>query len=194
MSVIIKSGDSSDLLHVNVDKTLPVAISGTVPLPTGASTSANQTTELASLSSIDSKTPALNAGSISLGTSFGKSAVLKTGTLVTTATTIDQIVLTYTVTALKTFYLEYLDLFGRLTAVSATASILGTISVETPSGTKVFTASLVNPTTSDSGSQRAAVPLVEPIPIPAGAVIRVVVTPAAVTSMTWLANFGGYEK
>ncbi len=34
----------------------------------------------------------------------------------------------------------------------------------------------------------------EPVPIAAGTVIRLVVTPAANTSMSWFANFGGYER
>lgn len=129
---------------------------------------------------------------ISLGNTQGKANVMKTGTLVTTATTADQVVLTYTVTALKTFFLEYFHLEARLTAASATGAVLGTISLETPSGTKVFTFTAVNATHSDV--DQVVVPLAEPIPIAAGTVIRVVVTPAAITSTTWVANFGGYER
>jgi hypothetical protein len=120
-----------------------------------------------------------------------KTAVQKTGTLVTTATTADQVILTYTVTVGKTFYLQYLSLQGGVTALSATASILGVISLERPSGTKVFTHRITNPTIS------LPIPLISAqgeIPIPAGTVIRVVVTPSAITSMTWYANFGGYEQ
>jgi len=123
---------------------------------------------------------------------LGKTLVMKTGSLVTTATTADQVVLTYTVTAGKTLFLGYLHLSGSLTAVSATATVLGTVSLETPSGTKVFTARMTNPTTSATGD--LTVPLADPIPIAAGTVVRVVVTPAAVTSMTWVCNFGGVEK
>lgn len=122
----------------------------------------------------------------------GGSNVLKTGSLVTTAVTADQIVLTYTVTALKTFYLNYLVMYGRLTTPAATASVLGAISLETPSGTKVITFDDINPTTSEVEFNPVEFP--QPIPIAAGVVIRVVVTPAATTSMTWRANFGGYEK
>lgn len=122
-----------------------------------------------------------------------KTAVLKTGQLVTTAVTANQSVLAYTVTALKTFFLEYIDLQGRLTAVSATASILGTVIVQV-AGVTVYTGTFVNPTTSDAGSQSIRLMMGEPIPLPAGAVITILVTPAAVTSMTWTGNLGGYEK
>jgi len=122
----------------------------------------------------------------------GATNILKTGTLTTTAVTADQVVLTYTVTSGKTLYLQYVVMYGRLTAVSATASILGAISLETPSGTKVITFDDMNPTTSELEFN----PLVfnEPIPIAASTVVRIVVTPAATTSMLWRGNFGGYEK
>lgn len=122
----------------------------------------------------------------------GATNVFKTGTITSSAVTADQVVLTYTVTALKTFYLQYLMMYGRLTTLSATASILGAISLETPSGTKVLTLDDVNPTTSEVS--REVITFSEPQPIAAGTVIRVVVTPAATTSMLWRANFGGYEK
>lgn len=137
--------------------------------------------------------PSYTSGNFSIGTSTGKANVLKTGSLTTTAATADQVVLTYTVTGGKTLYLEYFCLQARLTAVSATASILGAASLETPSGTKVFTATFINPTHSDVDGP-FCVPIGEPVPIAAAAVIRVVTTPTAVTSMLWIANFGGYEK
>lgn len=122
-----------------------------------------------------------------------KTAVLKTGQLVTTAVTVNQSILSYTVTVGKTLFLEYIDMQGRLTAVSATASVLGTVVVQI-GGVTVFTGTFVNPTTSDAGSQSIRLMLGEPIPLPAGSVVTVLVTPAAVTSMTWTANLGGYEK
>ncbi len=121
----------------------------------------------------------------------GRTVVLKTGTLVTAAVTADQVVLTYTVTAGKTLWLLYYGYDVRLTAISATASILGTMSLEIPSGTKGYTSTETNPTTSQTGMK--ILTFAEPIPVASGTVIRVVVTPAAVTSMTWIANFGGYE-
>lgn len=130
---------------------------------------------------------------VSLAGTALKTAVLKTGQITTTAITANQIVLTYTVTAGKTFFLEYIDLQGRLTAVSATASVLGTVLFQI-AGVGVYTATFVNPTTSDAGSQSVRLMPGEPIPLPAGTVISIVVTPAAATSMLWTGNFGGYEK
>lgn len=144
--------------------------------------------------SVTSDTPlTTGAGSVSLGTSTGKSAVLKTGQLTTTAVTANQVVLTYTVTAGKTLYLEYIDIQSRLTVVSATASVLGTVIIQI-GGVTVYTATFVNPTTSDQGSQAVRIPITEPIPIAAGTVVAFLTTPAATTSMLWTANFGGYEK
>lgn len=122
----------------------------------------------------------------------GRALVMKTGTLVTTAVTADQVILTYTVTAGKTLYLENISLVARLTVLSATASIMGAASLETPSGTKVFTITWTNPTTSLVQPFGETFP--EPLPIAAGTVIRFVVTPAAATSMTWIVNLAGYEK
>jgi hypothetical protein len=129
--------------------------------------------------------------SVSIGTSAGKALVMKTGALVTTAVTADQVVLTYTVTAGKTFYLEYVDITARLTTYAVTATLFGTASLESPAATKLVTTSVANagvivPPYSEKFS--------EPLPIAAGTVIRIVCTPAAVTSFTWQANIGGYEK
>lgn len=131
-------------------------------------------------------------GAVQLGSSTGKTNILKTGSITTTAVTADQVVLTYTVTGGKTFYVEYVCFNVRLTTLSATASILGTESLETPSGTKVYTDTYTNPTTSHI--EPNCVYFGEPIAVAAAAVIRCVTTPAATTSMLWLCNFGGYEK
>jgi hypothetical protein len=116
----------------------------------------------------------------------------KTGQLVSTATTADQVVVTHTVTASKLLMLSYVTIEGRLTAVSGTASILGDCSLEPPLGTKAITHTFTNPTTSEVDRVPYVFP--DPIPLAAGSVVRVVCTPAAVTSMTWKASFGGYEK
>jgi hypothetical protein len=129
-------------------------------------------------------------GVVSLGNSLGKANVLKTGTLATSAVTADQVVLTYTVTTGKTFYLEYFDFIARLTTYAATATLFGTISLETPSGTKVYTTELFHA----GAMSPVQITFSEPVAVPSAAVIRVVCTPAAVTAMTWRANFGGYEK
>ncbi len=131
-------------------------------------------------------------GKFSLGTSAGKTVVMKTGSLVTTATTADQVILTYTVTAGKTFYLQYLEISGRTTAIPGNTNPVqcGLVSLENPSGTKLYTEDI----TGSTGAALRDLILPEPIPIAAGTVIRVVCTPASVTSFTWRANFGGYER
>lgn len=132
-------------------------------------------------------------GSVSLGTGQGKSVVMKTGTLVTTAVTADQVVLTYTVTTGKTFYMEYVEIQGaQTTPAGGTGIVLGTISFENPSGTKVISGRFIGGGAEQFGEISTS--FAEPIPVSSATVIRVVVTPAATTSMTWLANFGGYEK
>lgn len=140
---------------------------------------------------IDQTTPGTtNKVDASLGVSTGKTNVLKTGNLVTTATTVDQVILTYTVTSGKTFYLEYLSVDCRLTTFAATATWFGAASLENPAGTKLITDDL-----SGTGAvTRPPYVFSEPIPIASGTVIRVVCTPGAATSYTWKANFGGYEK
>lgn len=132
----------------------------------------------------------LGPWSVSLGTSTGKTLAMKTGSIVTTAVTADQVVLTYTVTSGKTFYLEYANVAPRLTTYATTATNYGDCSLESPAGTKLLTvmnahAGEISPIPFSFG---------EPLPIAAGVVVRIVCTPAATTSFTWRANFGGYEK
>lgn len=130
-------------------------------------------------------------GIVSMGNSIGKTNVLKTATLTTTAVTADQVVLTYTVTAGKTFYLEYIHASAKLTNLPGSANpiALGILSLESPAGTKLWTAPFIGP---PFDSDR--LPFGEPIPFAAGTVIRMVTTPAAATSTQWFGNFGGYEK
>lgn len=131
------------------------------------------------------------SANISLGNTGGKTNVLKTGSLVTTAVTADQVILTYTVTAAKTFYLEYLQIEAHITTLPGNNNPvdIGDVSLETPSGTKVITHRAIH-----SAYYLPHYTFPEPIPVAAGVVIRVVCTPAAVTSFTWRANFGGYER
>ena len=134
----------------------------------------------------------INAGqSVSLGDSTGKAVIGKTGSLATTATTADQVIVTYTVTAGKTFYLEGFNVTARLTTYATTATNYGTASLENPSGTKLNTAMIANAGVINPPYYQT---YSEPIPIAAGTVIRVVCTPGAVTSYTWQANLWGYEK
>ncbi len=134
----------------------------------------------------------LGTTSVSLGTAAGKTPILKTAQITTAAIT-QATILTYTVTAGKTFFVEYIDFVGRLTTLSATASVLGTVVLQI-AGITSYTWTFVNPTTSDSGSQTVRLMFTEPIPISSATVIAVLTTPAATTSMQWTANFGGYEK
>lgn len=182
-----------------------VAISGTVPisaaalpLPTGAATEAT-------LSSVNTKIPTLGQAvmaasqpvviasdqtlSIGLGISAGKTTIGKTATLVTNSNNNDQVILTYMVTAGKTFYLEGFDWKTAKTSVDTSAATYGTISLETPSGTKIQTW-----IARDAGTDSFARSFAEPLPIAAGTVIRFVVTPTNNTSYTWVANLIGYEK
>lgn len=128
--------------------------------------------------------------SVSIGTSTNKTNVLKTGALTSSATTADQVIVTYTVTAGKTYYVTGFDVSARLSTFAATATLFGAVSLETPSGTKVYTIDMAG-----SGIDRTnTVTFSEPIPIAAAAVIRIVTTPGAATSMAWKGNIQGYEK
>ena len=127
---------------------------------------------------------------VSLGNATGKTNVMQTASKVTTATTADQVILTYTVTAGKTFYLEYLDIDARLTTFATTATYFGLTSLESPAGTKLITQMKAGAGVTVDPHYEFS----EPIPIAAGTVIRVVCTPNATTSYTWQASFGGYEK
>lgn len=125
-----------------------------------------------------------------LGNSVGKTVVLKTGTLTSTATTADQVLLTYTVTSGKTFYISYMDYTARLTTYAATATNFGTCSLESPAGTKLHTMMVTNAGASVPISEQFS----EPLFISSGVVVRLVCTPSAATSFTWIGNFGGYER
>jgi len=125
----------------------------------------------------------------SLNASTGKkTVVMKTGSLTTTATTADQIILTYTVTAGKTLYLEYVGVGASLTTASNSNDILGLASFENPSGTKVLGDYRQWP-----GHGPGVYPFSDPLPVAAGTVIRWVTTPAGASSRIWVGNFGGYE-
>jgi len=134
---------------------------------------------------------AFNETAVSIGTDDGKTVVMMTGSVITALPTADQVVLTYTVTAGKVFFLEYLRMSAFQTVLPGNSNPLnlGTMSLENPSGTKTITADLFHP------PQQTIEPTFgEPLPIQGGTVIRVVCTPLSVTSITWRASFGGYER
>jgi hypothetical protein len=125
-----------------------------------------------------------------LGNTQGKTVAMKTGALVTTATTADQVVLTYTVTTGKTLFIEYFDFNARLTTFAATATNFGDCSLESPAGTKLYT----NMVAHSGAPLPAKLEFAEPIPIASATVVRLVCTPSAATSFTWRGNLGGYER
>ena len=118
--------------------------------------------------------------------------VMKPGSLTTAGTGVDQVVSTYTVTSGKNFYLQYYQIEANLSVLSALASSIGNISLESPAGTKLITNTLINATVSLTPINK--IEFAQPMLIPGGTVIRVVCTPAVSTSIVWNANFGGYEK
>src|ERR1019366_9557715 len=111
--------------------TQPVSIAS-LPLPSGASTAANQTTELASLASIDSKTPVLVSGSIPVTGAFWQATqpVSIAGTVVVSlaSTTI-----TGSVAVTGTFWQATQPVSGTFwqatQPVSGTVAISGTVPV-----------------------------------------------------------------
>jgi len=161
--------------NVAVSGTIPIS-AATLPLPAGAATEATLATRL-SEATFTARLPL--SGQI----------VGKTGTLVTTAITADQIILTYTVTAGKTFYLEGFDWSVGKTGIDHADSDYGNVSLELPSGVKIQTWFARG-----SGKDGFSRSIPEPLSIAAGTVIRLVVTPSSTTSMTWVGNLIGYEK
>jgi hypothetical protein len=121
---------------------------------------------------------------------IGKTVTMKVGTLTSTATTADQVVVTYTVTAGKTLFLQYFDVAARLTTYAATATNFGDCSLESPAGTKLWTQMV----TSTGQSLPIGQQFSEPQPFAGGTVIRLVCTPSAATSFLWRANVGGFER
>lgn len=189
------------------DVTQPVS-AASLPLPTGAATSALQATGNTSLSSIAAGTPAAlgqstmansqrvviasNQSAVPITASaVGKTPQLKTGQLVSVATTADQVILTYTVTAAKTLFMTYFKCNAYRTTLPGNVNpiFLGNVSLESPAGTKLITFPMFH-MTDDIGF---SLEIDEDFWVLAGTVIRVVVTPSAATSTTWRVNFGGYE-
>lgn len=119
--------------------------------------------------------------------------VFKTGTLASSANTADQVILTFEVSPNKSFVLEYLTASVRLTTIATTATAFGTLSLETPSGTKLLTWDQAGP----GVGQGVYLELSDPLTIQGNSdgktVVRVVCTPSAATAFTWNANLAGYE-
>jgi hypothetical protein len=183
---VINDASTAVIGHVIADSGSTTVVTGNVTViqPTGANLHVV----------IDPAAAASSAtiGSVSLGTSTGKTVVCQKATLNSTTVTADQVILTYTVTAGKTFYLEYVSIYARLSLLSSVSNtIFGDCSLENPSGTKLITFDCVG---LGFMSTPSTITFAEPLPIAAGTVIRMVCTPANGVAFTWHANFGGYEK
>ena len=109
---------------------------------------------------------------------------LQSNKLITSSTTQNQVVLSYTPT--KSF-----SLYGWSTYVwdtmSSSAVVFGESSLESPAGTKLYTSQL-----SSMGQGKAAINLGQPLIFPANQTIRIVCSPSApINSQTWQANLIG---
>jgi hypothetical protein len=132
-------------------------------------------------------------GSILVNTGVTKTNVMKTFALGTATVGTNQTIISYTVTSGKTFYLEYIDVVGHLNNPGGGASILGTINLSI-GGVLVYQNVMVNPTTSDYGSQRVSLTFSEPIPIASGTNIILYSNPAVNNPITWIGNMLGFER
>lgn len=164
-------------------------ITNTVTTANGAGTAdigtfhPSTTTILASTSGV--------IGSISLGSTSGKTEVHKTF-FKNTAATAATILGSYTVTTGKTLYVYHADITGVLTTISATGSKIGDTTLVTPAGTAISSMTFYN--ASSSAPQMWTRDYAEPMAIPSGTVFMSSVTPAVATGLNWIFNFDGYEK
>lgn len=166
---------------------------GTNAITIKAASTASIATDTAMVTALSPNTPlpagTAQIGAVSLGNSTGKSIVLSPGTLTSTANTADQVVVTYTVTAGKTFYLQDWDVYVQRSTFNTTVADYGNCSLESPAGAKLWTQEL-----SGAGFASWDKHIAEPAPIASGTVVRIVCTPNAATSTLWRANLIGYEK
>lgn len=136
-------------------------------------------------------TPISSSTGVSLGMSSGKTAVNKVSSLVSTTTTAGQNILSYTVTTGKNLYLIAIEVEVYPTTISTTASSLGTVNFNV-NGAVQNTWKFTNPST--GMPERMILPMAEPQFVPGGLAMTFTASPASTTSMTWTANFIGYEK
>lgn len=117
--------------------------------------------------------------------------VFVTGTLATSAVTANQVILTYTVPAGKTFWWDYFEANAMLTTFAATATAFGTLSIR-QNGNPLFTFNVL------AGPGILTSPIygefTDSMPFQAGDVLTIVCTPSAVTPFTWEGNISGYTK
>jgi hypothetical protein len=126
----------------------------------------------------------------SLGNTLGKVNKFTSGNLSSTTATSGQTVVTYTVTAGKTFYLEEADCSVVLNSAAATQEQFGTCQLLI-NGAQVWQQYYKGP---GSGSFNPVLTYAEPIPVAAGQVVTWQASPAATTNFLWYGNIGGYEK
>lgn len=130
------------------------------------------------------------SGAISIGTATGKDIKMSTGGAAL-ATTTPTTIHSYTVTAGKTFYLEYVDMVCRFSTLSSTLADHGSLTLRIGSS-NVYQALMVNSTTGEVAHQLLT--FSEPMPIAAGTTIQLNAIGADATSRIWRGCFGGYEK
>jgi hypothetical protein len=126
---------------------------------------------------------------VSLGNS-NKTPVMKTAELSTTATTANQVILTYTVTAGKTYYVQYFKCTANTQAAAVTATAFGSCSLSI-NGTVVYTDWLHG---DGANNYPIGEQFSEAIPVSSGQTILIETTPAAATAFFWYGNFGGFER
>lgn len=123
--------------------------------------------------------------------SYPNNNVLLAGTLNTTANTANQTILTYTVTAGKVLWLEYVEANVKLTTFATTATDFGTLSLLVDNVAKQTFTVVCGPGVLNTPLY---IDIQDPLPFQPGTVIKVVCTPSAATAFTWEANIAGYEK
>lgn len=123
--------------------------------------------------------------------SLGRTNVLAVWSLATTATTANQEIGTRTVTAGKKYVVLAVVIEVYRTAVSATAALLGLISIRIGDTAWITLQASNNIASSLFG---AVIPIPEGQEIPTGTDFDAVCTPADVTSTTWKVNVVGFEK
>lgn len=129
--------------------------------------------------------------SVSLGSKSDKTVVMKHGSLTTTSQAANQFISSYTVTANKTFFLEYYDAQAFFTVPSTNPARIGTLFLELPAFVTVASVSFI---TSSLAKDTFKLDFAEPIQVSSGTIIRSSCTPDTTTSSTWQVHYGGYEK
>ena len=113
------------------------------------------------------------------------------GQLASTTATADQVILTYTVPAQKTFNLEYFTANVKLTTFAATATDFGVIKFKV-NGVTLWSWMAAGPQGVMQANPYAEFP--DELPYAAGDVITITASPTAVTPFSWEDNLGGWLR